>query len=111
MRNRRKLPLLVRGRSRRSRGSSIGSKRSRTSISNAGYLGPGTIASMGRSPESALSRLMHHSINRFWRAAVVVVSIAIAGTTNSADTPPLLAPEQMNAGEIQLALEKLNVLG
>ncbi|PYL60746.1 MAG: LmbE family protein [Verrucomicrobia bacterium] len=32
-------------------------------------------------------------------------------TANSADAPPLLSPEQMDAGEIQLALQKLNVLG
>ena len=37
--------------------------------------------------------------------------LAVAGTANSADAPPLLSPEQMNAGEIQLALQKLNVLG
>ena len=48
---------------------------------------------------------------RCWRAAVVVAILAVAGTANSADAPPLLSPEQMNAGEIQLALQKLNVLG
>jgi LmbE family N-acetylglucosaminyl deacetylase len=37
--------------------------------------------------------------------------IAIPRTANSADAPPLLSPEQMNSGEIQLALQKLNVLG
>jgi len=37
--------------------------------------------------------------------------LAAAGAPNAADTPPLLSPEQMNAGEIQLALQKLNVLG
>src|SRR5215472_73830 len=122
MRNRRKLPLPVRGKSRLSRGSSIGSRRSRTSTSNAGYLGPGTIASMGRSPESALLRATHHSSaqttvrgrryrNRGWRTALVVAILAIATTGNSAGAPPLLAPDQMNASEIQLALEKLNVLG
>jgi len=37
--------------------------------------------------------------------------IAVAWTANSADVPPLLSPEQMNGGEIQLALQKLNVLG
>ena len=66
---------------------------------------------MGRSPESALLRMMHHSIRRCWRAAVVVAILAVAGTANSTDAPPLLSPEQMNAGEIQLALQKLNVLG
>ena len=48
---------------------------------------------------------------RCWRAAVVAAILAVAGTANSADAPPLLSPEQMNAGEIQLALQKLNVLG
>src|SRR5438046_1550783 len=123
MRSRRKLLLLVRGKNRLSRGSSIGSRRSRTSTSNASYLGPGTIASMGRSPESAPWRTTHHSSaqtavrdrrykKRCWRAAVVAVAtLALTGTANSADAPPLLSPEQMNASEIQLALQKLNVLG
>ena len=58
-----------------------------------------------------LLHVMQHSIARCWRAAVVVAILAVAGTANSADAPPLLSPEQMNAGEIQLALQKLNVLG
>ena len=77
---------------------------------------------MGRSPESAPLRVTHHSIarsavtdrryrKRGWRAAVVVAILAVAGTANSADAPPLLSPEQMNGSEIQLALQKLNVLG
>jgi LmbE family N-acetylglucosaminyl deacetylase len=37
--------------------------------------------------------------------------IAVGCTANSADAPPLLSPEQMNSAEIQLALQKLNVLG
>jgi LmbE family N-acetylglucosaminyl deacetylase len=37
--------------------------------------------------------------------------IAVVYTANSADAPPLLFPEQKNAGEIRLALQKLNVLG
>jgi LmbE family N-acetylglucosaminyl deacetylase len=37
--------------------------------------------------------------------------LAIAGTALSADLSPLLSPAQMNASEIQLALQKLNVLG
>ena len=41
----------------------------------------------------------------------MVAILAVAGTANSADAPPLLSPEQMNASEIQLALQKLNVLG
>jgi LmbE family N-acetylglucosaminyl deacetylase len=77
---------------------------------------------MGRSPESAPSRAMHHNSaqpavgdrryrNRCWRAVVVVAMLVVAGTANSGDAPPLLPPEQMNASEIQLALQKLNVLG
>jgi LmbE family N-acetylglucosaminyl deacetylase len=66
---------------------------------------------MGRSPESAPLRLMYHSIKRCRRAAIVVALLAVAGTANSADAPPLLSPEQMNGGEIQLALQKLNVIG
>jgi len=67
---------------------------------------------MGRSqPGSAPLHLTHRSIARCWRAAVVVAILAVAGTAHSADAPPLLSPEQMNASEIQLALQKLNVLG
>jgi LmbE family N-acetylglucosaminyl deacetylase len=66
---------------------------------------------MGRSPQSAPLHVTHHRVARCWRAAVVVAILAVAGTANSADAPPLLSPEQMNAGEIQLALQKLNVLG
>ena len=65
---------------------------------------------MGRSPESALLRVMHHSIKHCWCAAVVAM-LAVPGMANSADAPPLLSPEQPNAGEIQLALQKLDVLG
>jgi LmbE family N-acetylglucosaminyl deacetylase len=53
----------------------------------------------------------HHSISRCWRAALGLAIIAFSCTANSTDAPPLLAPEQMNAGEIQQALQKLNVLG
>ena len=66
---------------------------------------------MGHSRESARLRVMNNSIERCWRAAVVVVMFAVACTATSADAPPLLSPEQMNASEIQLALQKLNVLG
>jgi LmbE family N-acetylglucosaminyl deacetylase len=51
------------------------------------------------------------SISRCLRAAVCVVVIAIPYAANSADAPPLLSAEQPNAGEIQLALQKLDVLG
>jgi LmbE family N-acetylglucosaminyl deacetylase len=53
----------------------------------------------------------HQSISGCWRTAVAVAMIAISCTANSADTSPPLFPEQMNGGEIQLALQKLNVLG
>src|SRR5438132_6343769 len=67
---------------------------------------------MGRSqPRSAPPRVMHRGIKRCWRAAVVVAILAVASTVNSAEAPPLLSSEQMSASEIQLALQKLNVLG
>ena len=77
---------------------------------------------MGRSRKSAPLRVMHRSIarsavidrrykKRCWRPVVVAAILAVAGTANSTDAPPLLSPEQMNAGEIQLALQKLDVLG
>jgi LmbE family N-acetylglucosaminyl deacetylase len=66
---------------------------------------------MGRSPESAPSGARLHSIMRCWLAAIAFAILAAAGTAHSADAPPLLSPEQMSASEIQLALQKLNVLG
>src|SRR5215471_9802132 len=67
---------------------------------------------MGRSQGgSPTLRLTHQSISRCLRAAVWVAMIAVPCASNSADAPPLLSSEQMNAGEIQLALQKLNVLG
>src|SRR4029077_19332809 len=66
---------------------------------------------MGRSPKSTPLLVTRHSITRCWRTALVVAIFAVAGTANSADVPPLVPPEQMNASEIQLGLQKLNVLG
>src|SRR5947207_2433440 len=77
---------------------------------------------MRRSPKSAPLCVTRHSIarspvrdrryrKRCWRAVVVLAMLAAGSTANSTDVPPLLSPEQMNAGEIQLALQKLNVLG
>jgi hypothetical protein len=77
---------------------------------------------MGRSLESAPLRVMRHSIarsavtdrryrRRAWRAAVLLAILAAAGTANSADAPALLSPDQMNGSDIQLALQKLDVLG
>jgi LmbE family N-acetylglucosaminyl deacetylase len=41
----------------------------------------------------------------------VVAILAVVHSANAANTPPMLPQEQMNASEIQLALQKLNVLG
>src|SRR5204862_5931963 len=38
-------------------------------------------------------------------------TLAVVCSAKSADAPPLLSPDQMDPGEIQLALQKLNVLG
>src|SRR5437899_7040008 len=70
------------------------------------------MASMGRSqPGSPTLHLTHRSILRWWRAGIVVATLAVVCSAKSADAPPLLPPQQMYGGEIQLALEKLNVLG
>src|ERR1700746_3933117 len=54
---------------------------------------------------------MCHHVTRCWRAAVMLATLALVCTAKSADAPPLLSADQMDAGEIQLALQKLNVLG
>jgi len=56
-------------------------------------------------------RLTHQSISRCWRSAIGVAMFAVRCMANASDAPPLLSHEQSNAGEIQLALQKLNVLG
>jgi LmbE family N-acetylglucosaminyl deacetylase len=66
---------------------------------------------MGHSPKSAPSGARLHSITRCWRAVALFAILAVASNAHSADAPPLLPSEQMNASEIQLALQKLNVLG
>src|SRR6266702_1774457 len=53
---------------------------------------------------------MPQRILRSWLTAVAVAVIAASRTASAADAPPLF-PEQMNGREIQLALQKLNVLG
>src|SRR2546421_8458530 len=65
---------------------------------------------MHRSKARSADRDRHYR-RQCWRAAVVAAILAIASTANSADAPPLLSQEQMNASEIQLALQKLSVLG
>jgi LmbE family N-acetylglucosaminyl deacetylase len=53
---------------------------------------------------------MPQRILRSWLTAVAVAVIAASRTASAADAPPLF-PEAMSGGEIQLALQKLNVLG
>ena len=66
---------------------------------------------MGRLSERAPLRVMHRSIKRRWRAVVAIAMLAVGGTADSANAPPSLPSEPTNASEIQLALQKLNVLG
>src|SRR5438034_3466969 len=49
-------------------------------------------------------------ISRSWLTAIAVVVAAAFHAARAADPPPLF-PEAMSGGEIQLALQKLNVLG
>jgi LmbE family N-acetylglucosaminyl deacetylase len=49
-------------------------------------------------------------ISRSWLTAVAVAVTTASRTVSAADAPPVF-PEAMSAGEIQLALQKLNVLG
>src|SRR6184192_3443378 len=49
-------------------------------------------------------------ISRSWLTAIAVVMAAAFHAARAADPPPLF-PEAMSGGEIQLALQKLNVLG
>src|SRR6059036_3012066 len=70
------------------------------------------MASMGRSqPGSPTLHLTQRTILKWWRASIVVATLAVVCAAKSADAPPLLSPDQMDGGEIQLALQKLNVLG
>jgi LmbE family N-acetylglucosaminyl deacetylase len=67
---------------------------------------------MGHSLESATSAVAGRRPRmRLLRATVAFAILAFARTADCAEAPPLLSPDQMSAGEIQLALEKLNVLG
>src|SRR6266436_2840522 len=50
-------------------------------------------------------------ISRGWRTIVAVALAAALRAANAADTSPPIFPEAMSGGEIQLALQKLNVLG
>jgi LmbE family N-acetylglucosaminyl deacetylase len=53
---------------------------------------------------------MRRGISRSWLTAVAVAVTMASRTASVADAPPLF-PEAMSGGEIQLALQKLNVLG
>lgn len=53
---------------------------------------------------------MRRRISRSWLTAAAVAVTMASRATSVADAPPLF-PEAMSGGEIQLALQKLNVLG
>src|SRR6266567_1230102 len=55
-------------------------------------------------------RVMYQRISRGWGTAIAVAIAATLSVASAADAPPLF-PEPMNGAEIQLALQKLNVLG
>src|SRR5437773_3762423 len=69
------------------------------------------MASMGRSQRGSTTLRLTQRILTWWRAGVVIATLAVVCSAKSADAPPLLSPDQMDPGEIQLALQKLNVLG
>src|SRR5947207_1790674 len=69
------------------------------------------MASMGRSQRGSTTLRLTQRILTWWRAGVVIATLAVVCSAKSADAPPLLSPDQMDGGEIQLALQKLNVLG
>ncbi len=66
---------------------------------------------MGRSQRGSTTLRLTQRILTWWRAGVVIATLAVVCSAKSADAPPLLSPDQMDPGEIQLALQKLNVLG
>src|SRR6266446_5647304 len=55
-------------------------------------------------------RVMYQRISRGLATAIAVVMAATLSVASAADAPPLF-PEPMSGGEIQLALQKLDVLG
>src|SRR5256884_6478012 len=69
------------------------------------------MASMGRSERGSTTLRLTQRILTWWRAGVVIATLAVVCSAKSADAPPLLSPDQMDPGEIQLALQKLNGLG
>src|SRR5205809_835149 len=59
---------------------------------------------------SLMLRVMYQGISRGRGTAIAVVMAATLSVANAADAPPIF-PEPMSGSEIQLALQKLNVLG
>ena len=59
---------------------------------------------------SLMLRVTRWRISRSWLTVVAVAAVAGFRAASAGDMPPLF-PEAMSAGEIQLALQKLNVLG
>ena len=59
---------------------------------------------------SLMLHRMRQRISRSWLIAIAVAVAAALRTASATDAPPLF-PEPMSGGEIQLALQKLNVLG
>src|SRR5947208_12575599 len=55
-------------------------------------------------------RVMYQRMSRRWLTAIAVAVAGTLSVASAADAPPLF-PEPMSGGEIQLALQKLNVLG
>src|SRR6266487_5529278 len=55
-------------------------------------------------------RVMYQRISRGWGTAITVAIATTLSGASAAEAPPLF-PEPMSGGEIQLALQKLNVLG
>src|SRR5262249_17961140 len=62
-------------------------------------------------PGSPMLHVTHRTITHYRSAVAAIATFAIMCMANAADAPPLLSPEQINATEIQLALQKLDVLG
>src|SRR5207247_6638064 len=59
------------------------------------------------------SLMLHGTRQRISRLGLIAIAVAVAAAsrTASAADAPALFPEAMSGGEIQLALQKFNVLG
>jgi hypothetical protein len=58
-----------------------------------------------------MANIWRNRISRDWKVAIALAMAATLRTADAADVAPPLFPEPMNGAEIQLALQKLNVLG